>query len=362
MSRFCTLLLLCSLSLRAADELPSDLGEGIYAQIETNRGSMWFELFFQRAPLTVANFVGLAEGKLGPKSGTPFYDGLIFHRVVPGFVIQGGDPLGTGEGGPGYVLPDEFDPALRHDQIGVLSMANDGPDTNGSQFFITLAPARRLDFLHSVFGRIVRGAAVIPLIQQGDRMKVIVHRRGARAREFAVDRASVDALASRKIRQETRSAPIYFADPGGLLPSDPPRARYFNYRLANVARVTGVRIFARVISAPVGNADARERSVRSLAAELGADRKGALAVYFVAEGAWHVVIGQEEAERFAETADPRVFQARVQALLRAAEGTAAAWIEEAEKSPRGLDAKQRIKLKVDGVLNALIEALVQRES
>ena len=104
--------------------------------------------------MTVTNFVGLAEGTLGPNPGKPFYDGLTFHRVVPGFVIQGGDPLGTGNGDPGYEFPDEFSPKLRHDSIGVLSMANSGPDTNGCQFFITLDAENQLNYLHSVLVRL----------------------------------------------------------------------------------------------------------------------------------------------------------------------------------------------------------------
>ena len=114
----------------------------------------------------MTNFVGLAEGTLGPSPRKPFFDGLTFHRVVPNFVIQGGDPLGTGEGGPGYMFPDEFSPRLGHGSIGILSMANAGPDTNGSQFFITLAPAGRLDFLHSVFGRTVPGSDVLGVESQ----------------------------------------------------------------------------------------------------------------------------------------------------------------------------------------------------
>ncbi|MBX6365741.1 MAG: peptidylprolyl isomerase [Gemmatimonadetes bacterium] len=124
------------------------------AHVETNRGSFDLELHEDRAPGTTKNFIDLAE--------RGFYDGTIFHRVIDGFMIQGGDPTGTGRGGPGYTIADEFDPSLRHDAEGVLSMANTGrPNTGGSQFFITLAPTPWLDDRHAVFGRVVSGMDVV---------------------------------------------------------------------------------------------------------------------------------------------------------------------------------------------------------
>ncbi|GIW71364.1 MAG: hypothetical protein KatS3mg102_0906 [Planctomycetota bacterium] len=147
------------------------LPDGIYARIETEHGIMVARLDYERAPLTVANFVGLAEGtkawrepRTGEQVRRPFYDGLTFHRIIDGFMIQGGDPLGNGTGGPGYSFPDEFHPELRHDGAGVLSMANAGPNTNGSQFFITLAATPWLDGRHAVFGRLVRGQDVLARI------------------------------------------------------------------------------------------------------------------------------------------------------------------------------------------------------
>jgi peptidyl-prolyl cis-trans isomerase A (cyclophilin A) len=144
---------------------------GTYAQFETTEGTFTVRLFEKDAPKTVANFVGLVEGtkewkdpSTGEKKNTPYYDGVVFHRVINGFMIQGGDRLGTGTGGPGYTFADEFHPSLRHTRIGILSMANAGPNTNGSQFFITLGPTPHLDNRHSVFGEVVEGLDVIKKI------------------------------------------------------------------------------------------------------------------------------------------------------------------------------------------------------
>ena len=126
------------------------------AEFETTMGDFQIELFEDKAPITTKNFIDLA------KKG--FYDGVIFHRVIDGFMIQGGDPTGTGRGGPGYRIPDEFHPELRHDAAGILSMANAGPNTGGSQFFITLAPTPWLDGRHAVFGRVVAGMEVVESI------------------------------------------------------------------------------------------------------------------------------------------------------------------------------------------------------
>jgi peptidyl-prolyl cis-trans isomerase A (cyclophilin A) len=140
----------------------------IYARFVTTEGRFTVLLHEKEAPRTVENFVGLAEGskawtdpRTRQKVTRPYYDGVVFHRVIDGFMIQGGDPLGQGTGGPGYTFADEFHPALRHDKAGIVSMANAGPNTNGSQFFITLGPTPHLDDRHSVFGEVIEGLDVV---------------------------------------------------------------------------------------------------------------------------------------------------------------------------------------------------------
>jgi len=156
--------------------MPTPSAPGLYAHFSTSLGDFTARLFDKEAPNTVANFVGLAEGtkeftdpKSGAKTKRRFYDGLVFHRVIPEFMIQGGDPLGTGTGGPGYKFADEFHASLDHSKAGMLSMANAGPGTNGSQFFVTVAPTSWLDRKHSVFGQVVAGYDVVEKISNTPR-------------------------------------------------------------------------------------------------------------------------------------------------------------------------------------------------
>ena len=162
------LLLAVAISLFSCKEEYPELEDGMYAEFNTSMGPVIAELYFEETPMTVANFVSLAEGNSPMADSTykdkKYYDGLIFHRVIDGFMIQGGDPTGTGSGGPGYKFPDEFVDTLSHADKGILSMANAGPETNGSQFFITLGPVPQLNGKHSVFGKVVKGMDVVEAI------------------------------------------------------------------------------------------------------------------------------------------------------------------------------------------------------
>lgn len=147
---------------------------GIFAKLNTNKGAILIKLEHELAPGTVGNFVALAEGNLENKikpQGVPYYDGLSFHRVIPDFMIQGGCPQGTGTGAPGYKFDDEFHPSLKHDRPGVLAMANSGPGTNGSQFYITHVPTSWLDGKHTVFGHVIEGQDVVDAVAQGDMLE-----------------------------------------------------------------------------------------------------------------------------------------------------------------------------------------------
>ena len=180
--------------------------DGIYAVFTTNRGKIVCELEYKKIPMTVGNFVSLCEGK-NPKTkvnpGKPFYDGIKFHRVIPNFMIQGGDPQGTGGGDPGYKFPDEFDASLKHTGPGVLSMANAGPGTNGSQFFITHVPTPWLDGKHTIFGHVVEGQSVVNAIVGNDTMKTVrIVRVGKSAKEFDAVKAFVNGEEILKKKEE----------------------------------------------------------------------------------------------------------------------------------------------------------------
>ena len=172
--------------------------DGLYAEMKTTKGMIILQLEFEKVPMTVCNFVGLAEGTIKndvKKPGEHYYDGLYFHRVIPNFMIQTGDPNGNGTGGPGYTFPDEFNSSLRHDSAGVLSMANRGPNTNGSQIFITHKATPWLDGKHAVFGHAIEGMDVINSIVQGDKIESVrIVRVGEKAKKFKTDNAAFNKL------------------------------------------------------------------------------------------------------------------------------------------------------------------------
>jgi cyclophilin family peptidyl-prolyl cis-trans isomerase len=215
------LLLTLALSLFACKEEYPDLEDGMYAQFNTSMGPIVAELYFEETPMTVASFVSLAEGnsKMADSSftGKKYYDGLVFHRVIDGFVIQGGDPTGTGSGDPGYKFPDEFVDSLSHNEKGYLSMANAGPGTNGSQFFITLAPVPQLDPKHSIFGKVVKGQDVVDSIgkvETGPRDRPVkdvvmnevkIIRKGSAAKDFDAPKVFESRLAEIEAEKEAEA-------------------------------------------------------------------------------------------------------------------------------------------------------------
>lgn len=360
------LLALTLISARPANAAPAPQpfeppGDGLYAQFDTPRGIIVAELFFARAPLTVTNFVGLAEGTLGPEPRRRFYDGLTFHRVVPGFVVQGGDPLGDGEGGPGYEFPDEFAPGLGHDSAGTLSMANSGPNTNGSQFFITLDRVSRLNELHSVFGRVVRGLNLLERIQPGDRIaRITIHRVGPAAESFRADPARFAAL----IARAQKPRPALFADPDNLLPNSARQAKTYQKQLAKFERATGIPIHVRVLKELSPETPAQRPGTRTgaLARSLDLDPNALLAVYFATIDEWGLWIGDYHlAQLMGRTGTVDEFtrdgalHAAKQALLAASRAHADAATKQASAA-HPLTAADKTKLQVD----ALIEALTVR--
>ena len=196
------------------------VGDGLYALFETSKGDILIQLEMEKAPITVANFVALAEGnhpKVTVKKGEPFFDGLIFHRVIPQFMIQGGDPDGRGTGGPGYQFSDEFHPSLRHNGPGILSMANSGPGTNGSQFFITEVATNWFDDRHSIFGKVIAGLEKVTEIANAERdprdvpktpitMNVKIIRQGKAAKEFDAPKVFTEGLAGAEAKAAKEAA------------------------------------------------------------------------------------------------------------------------------------------------------------
>ena len=204
------LLILVTTFTACKKETHTNLSDGLYVDIETSKGTITVQLEYTKAPITVANFVTLAEGKNNFVSdqykNKPFFDGLKFHRVEPGFVIQGGDPLGNGSGGPGYAFKDEFSDLL-HDKDGTLSMANSGPNTNGSQFFITHVPTPNLDGRHSVFGYVVNdGMKIVNTIEVNDDIiSIKIIRKGEAAKKFNAEKIFNDYFKNESENQKKQA-------------------------------------------------------------------------------------------------------------------------------------------------------------
>ena len=348
---------------------PANLADGLYAEFSTPHGAIVAELFADKVPMTVTNFVGLAEGTLGPKRAQPYYTGLNWYRVVPGFVIQSGNPNHPAEGDTGYTFPDEFVPGLRHDGAGVLSMANAGPGTNSAEFFITLGDQTRLNYLHSVFGRVVRGGEFLAQIKADESFSIKILRVGAIAQAFKADETTFKALVAKAKPYHGEAEPgptAHFSDPDNLLPTEPPRAKAFNFKLNNFERVTGRKIVARFSAkAPPAEEDTVPGAyMRALAEKLGVAKTGVLAAYFAVDDDWRIWIGDEVTAIFLGhspapgdlAVDGALHEAK-EAFFKAAFAAGdAAFLAQQKASPsdRQPTAAQHLKLRTDALLDGLI--------
>ncbi len=348
------------------------LPDGLYAEFATPQGTFVAELFFQQTPMTVSSFVGRAEGWLGPRDGQPFFTGLKWYRVVPNFVLQSGDPVRSaaadpsklseedGKAGHPFTFPDEIAPGLHHAAAGLLSMANSGPDTNSSEFFITLRDTHRLNYLHSVFGRVVRGAELLPRVKADEPFAITIHRLGAAAAKFD---ASEAAFAARVAAAKPYAfapepgATVHFDDPDKILPQDIPRAKNFNFKLANFERFTGRKVYARVFGkfVPAHEGQKPGDFHRDLARQLGVERDGVLVSYFADLDRWMIWIGEPLLDAFPGDRALKLHQ-RKEAFFAGAKERGAAFAAQAVAEGRTVSDAQRLKLVVDEVIDALIFA------
>ena len=359
-----------------ADELPN----GLYAEFTTPHGVFTAQLFYDQAPMTSASFVGLAEGTLAAKDGKPFFTGLRWYRVVPDFVIQSGDPTNPGGGiqdrpkqtpeddaaGHPYNFPDEIVPGLHHEAAGVLSMANGGPDTNSSEFFVTLRETNRLNYLHSVFGRVIRGLDVLPQVKQDDSFSIRILRVGAAAQAFKADATSFQArvAAAKKYAGPPEPGPAaYFDDPDKILPQDVPRAKNFNFKLANFERFTGRRIYARVFRkfTPAHEGQKLGEFNADLARQFGVEPEGVVVSYYADLDTWMIWIGANWLPRFMGRAGSREEFVETGALMKQkevfltdAKKRAAEVAARTRAAGREVNDAQMLKLTVDEVLDAFI--------
>jgi len=365
---FITLPLLLLVAHVHAQTQSAPLPDGLYAEVTTPRGIIIGELYYQRVPMTVANYVGLAEGTLGPQPRKPFFDTTTFHRVVPNFVVQGGSPTPDGEGDAGYKFPDEIVPGLRHDSLGVMQMANDGPDTNGSQWCFMLGEFNRLNYNHTVFGHVVRGEEVLPRIQQGDTMKVRILRIGDEAKAFKADETAFKALAAKAKPYTGPKAPApdaFFDDPDKLLPTEWSRAATFNFKLANVERFTGIRIVARLLAQPP-EGQSIDAYLTTLADKMKTGDTGAVALYIAQNDQWYFhfgkaaeasfIAGPREKNGTKKPLPPNSIEVSLREFLTSSRAQSARVIAAAEKAAttQPVANTQKLKLQVDAVLDNLI--------
>ncbi len=366
-------LALLATGLPAKDK--ENLPDGLYAEFVTPHGSVIAKLLADDVPMTVTNFVGLAEGTLGPKKGQPYYTGLRWYRVVPGFVIQSGNPHHPAEGDAGDPFPDEFKPGLRHDRAGILSMANGGPDTNSAEFFLTLGEQTRLNYLHSVFGRVVSGLELLPQIKADEPFSIKILRIGREARKFKADEATFKALVAKARPYRGQDVPgptAHFDDPENLLPVSPPRAQGFNFKLANFERATGIKIVARMFSkAPPEEEDKIPGAyMRGLAQKHGVAQRGAFVAYFAADNDWRIWVGDESTAAFLgrptsarDLVPEGSFHDAKEEFLKTVQATGdAAFLAQQTAAPPGkpVAANQRLKLQTDALLDGLIVKLEPR--
>jgi cyclophilin family peptidyl-prolyl cis-trans isomerase len=294
---FCPALALTPHTARGQDDV-TPLAPGLYTQVETEAGVIVAELFYKQTPMTVAHYAGLAEGKLGPRKGSPFYDGLKWFRVERNFVIQGGDG-----GRIGYSFPDEIVPGLRHDGPGTLQMANAGPDTNGSQYCFMLSDQTGLNYNHTVFGKVVRGLELLPNIKASDSMRVKILRVGPDAEAFQVDQAMFDALVAKARRYDGPRRPgpdAFLDDPDNVVGSAGRGSNFLQFKLANFQRFTGERIVVRVFAKTPDDAagDRLDAFASDLAAKLNVAQHGALVLYFQDQDKWILRVASQSQERF----------------------------------------------------------------
>lgn len=364
------LLTIVALAASVRAQNPDNLPDGVYAEVViAGRGRVVGELFHKQVPVTVAHYVGLVEGTLGPQKGRPFFDGARIIRVD--FVIQTGE---TRARIPGF--PDEMVPGLRHDGMGVMQMSNSGPDTNGSYWCFMLEETPRLNYLHTVFGRVVRGMDVLPAIQVNDRIeKIRILRVGDEAENYRVDEAVFAGLVEKAKKWDDAKLPrepgpdAFFDDPDKVLPQPGPNSRYsrardFNFKLGKFSLFTGETIKARILAKTP--AEGTEAYLREQAVKLGVSAHGALALYCADRDTWVVHVGERSRDAFiagprkADGTKPpvpagRAFEDAMRQFLDEAKATAAQMIaKEGKATGKAVPPEMQVKLKTDALLDGLI--------